>query len=153
MPEVPTILVPIIAIIIIGGVFTIFITSRLVKRAKLAVELILPQSMPSEGVEIPIIRAFTGIKGWGPLAIAQNSIKPQLRLFESHMDYRVFIPKTATYGEIEQVVGFSSRYFNYMRFEFQDRSQTYTSYLVYEEEYRAVESFLRRKSIPVETRN
>jgi hypothetical protein len=153
MSDIEGILIIGIAVIIIGGVFAILITRRQIARAELAAKLIIPQLMPSEGVEIPIIRAYTGIKGWGALTVTQNSIKPLLRLFETQMDYRVFIPKTATYVEIEQVIGYCRRFFNYMRFEFRGRTQSFTAYLVNEEEYRAVENFLRRKGIPVETRN
>ena len=63
------------------------------------------------------------------------------------------MPKTATYGEIERVVGYCRRFFNYMRFEFSGRSQSFTAYLVNEEEYRAMESFLQSKGVRVETRN
>ena len=62
-----TIIIPVISLIIIGTVIAIIVNSRMIERARMATQFILPQAMPSEGVEIPIIRAFTGIKGWGAL--------------------------------------------------------------------------------------
>lgn len=142
-----------IGIVIFGAAFSVLISSRKIRRVQHAAELVIPDCLPRDGVDVPLLAAYAGWKTLGTLTFAENNIRPELHLFDDRLAYKVFRHRGASYSDIEFVKGISQRFFNRMRFGFRDCSLSFIVDLADELEYQAVEDFLRRKGVPIETRN
>jgi hypothetical protein len=59
--------------------------------------------LPLEGVRVPIMAAYSGRKGFGPLSTARNNIAPMLTLHEDRVEYRVIFNASKPYSRIEKV--------------------------------------------------
>lgn len=62
-----------------------------------------PSSLPTDGLNIPLRASFSGMKRRPILALGHNSINPLLRLFEDHIESRVFLKSKKSYAEIEHI--------------------------------------------------
>jgi len=62
------------------------------------------QIIPPEGVSVPIIQSFSGLKPLGGLfGISHNNLNPKLTLYDDRIEYRVIIKGSKRYIDIEQV--------------------------------------------------
>lgn len=112
-------IIPIAFIIILVSVlFSIHVYRRKRKAVSTAKELILPNQMPSKGVNVPVLEAFAGLKTFGPITFWHNNLCPALVLYEDHFEYQAFRMKSAQYSDIEMVRSFRSKYYNRMRIGF-----------------------------------
>ena len=136
-----------ITIILISAFVSLRVFARKRKAVRSARDILLPNALPPEGVEIPLIAAYSGLKALAPVTFSQNNIYPRLILFEDHFDYKVILKKSAYYGDIEGLYSFRSRYYNKLRFHLYNSSLFFTAVLPDERMLEAVLSFLAAKGV------
>ena len=108
------------AIIII--ILSFIISGMILRRKRLAVsaplERIIPGMIRTEGLDVPVLETYAGLKQLAPITFVQNNLNPNLILFDDHFEYKVLRRKSTRYSEIESVHSFMSRYTNKLRFNF-----------------------------------
>ncbi len=112
----------------------------------------LPDPMPLTGIDVPIIGSYGGIKGWGLLAISENTINPYLTLYDDYMDYRVLVKKSVDYSQIKDIREVTIIFNSYIRFTFHDRSLTFGVRLINKEIMHEITDFFRARGIPIKGR-
>ena len=63
----------------------------------------IPDSIPAEGIKIPLKVAFSGIKNIPLLSLAHNSLNPKLILFEEATETKVTSASRRPLSEIETI--------------------------------------------------
>jgi len=107
-----------LTVILTMTIISFRILGRRWKAVEKAVDMILPESMPAEGVEIPLVEAASGLKALAPVTFAHTNIGPKLILYENRFDYKVFFKRSALYSDIESLRVYRSRFFNRLTFKF-----------------------------------
>lgn len=136
-----------IGVIVISLFFSVRTLRRKYKAVDRAKELIIPNQIPHEGVNVPILEGLAGYKPFGPVTFWQNNFAPRLVLFEDHIEYKVFRKRTARYSEIEKIHAVRSKFFNRLRFSFQHTDVSFTAVFTEKELLERVLDFLEMKGI------
>jgi len=142
-----TLIISVVAVIIVGSAFSFFVLGRKRKATRKIISNDIVRSMSSDGVEIQILESFSGIKGLAPLAFGGNNLNPKLILYEDHLEYKVLVRKQAYYSDIENLWSLRSRYYNKLRFTFNNRSSYFTAVFGNEETLQTVLNFLNTKGV------
>ena len=136
-----------IGVIAIGVFFSVRTLRRKFKAVEGAKELIIPNQMPTEGVNIPILEALAGFKSFGPIIFWHNNIAPRLVLFEDHIEYQALRLKKARYYEIEEVHSIRGKFYNRMRINFKDTNVSFSAVFTDKELLERVLNFLETKGV------
>jgi len=142
-----SIIITIITLIIISSAFTFVVLDRRRKVSRKIITADLTQAMSTEGLDIPILDAYAGLKGLAPIALANNNFRPKLILFDNHMEYRVLVRKRAYYSDIASIRSYRSRFYNKLRFTFNNKSNYFTAVFGNEETLQTVLNFLGERGI------
>lgn len=142
-----------IVIILLSAWISLRLLARKRRLVNESVSLSIPDIIPEEGMDVPLLNSFAGIRGLGSATFIQNTINPRLALFNDRVELRVIYPRKAFFSDIRRVAGVSQPYFNRMRFEFKDRIITITVEPGSQSAYQELARFLESKGVQVETKN
>jgi len=137
----------VIAVIMIGSAFSFIVFVRMKRAARKIGAEDLWHMSSVDGVDIPILESFSGLKWLVPLVFGRNHINPKLVLFPDHLDYKVLFRKSALYRDIASIRSFRSQFYNKVRFVFYDTPAFFTAVFGNEETLQAVLKFLAEKGI------
>jgi hypothetical protein len=136
-----------IAIVLISAFFSIWLLSRKRQAAEEAAGMIFPDAMPANGVEIPLLDAYAGIKALAPITFTHNGIGPKLVLYEDRLDYKVFVSRSALFSEIEGLLAYRGRFFNRLLFKFTNSNLFFMAVLPDEKILERILRFFEAKGI------
>lgn len=86
-----------------------------------------PYVLPPEGVAIPLLASFTGLRGVPLLSLSRNSINPALHLHPDRVVYRVVGRRTKPLANIRQVTVMTAPFTRNVDFEFLDSMFSFTA--------------------------
>jgi hypothetical protein len=145
----------IIATAIVGLGF--LISMLILRRNRTAVSeipfKINPKAIPTEGIRIPVLRTYSGLKRLAPVTFIENKIFPRLVLFDGHFDYQVLGKRSVRYDNIEAVHSYTSKYYNKLRFDFNHSGVFFMVVFANQETLYSVLDFLTNKGIYTQTGN
>lgn len=134
-------------IITICMIFIFLIPWKKQRAALLIIDSVIPNEIPAEGVQVPVLNAFAGFKGLAPITFSQNHINPKFILYENYFEYQVFLIKSAKYSEIESLRCYRGRFINKMLFKFSHSNVFYAIFLTDELVLERILVFLAAKGI------
>ena len=105
-----------------------------------------PDSIPAEGINIPLKMSFSGIKNLPLLSFTHNSINPKLLIFEDATETRVLRSKRRPIAEIESINVSLVLGTLYLNINWTNRWFDFTG-AVEETTLLAVVAFFRRKNV------
>lgn len=110
----------VIATAVIGLGFLISMVILRRNRASVSdpISKINPNAIPTEGIRIPVLRTYSGLKRLAPITFIENKVSPRLVLFDDHFDYQVLRKRSARYDKVEAVHSYTSKYYNKLRIDF-----------------------------------
>ncbi|HUV16686.1 MAG TPA: hypothetical protein VMW28_09015 [Pelolinea sp.] len=146
------IIITAMVIIFLAAIITLRLANRKSEAVNQSGNFFIPDLMPDNGVNVPVLETFAGIKGLGNLTFAQNNFRPRFLLFNDHMEFKVLFSRKAFYSEVSFMMGISQRYFNRMRFNFEDKLLTFTAALANQREFDQVTQFLESKGVSIDKR-
>jgi hypothetical protein len=143
--------ITIIAILIVLFAFGISMIAlrRNIKVFKRSSTDFLQEALMSGVLDVPVLAAYTGIKGFGALCFAENNFNPSLVLYHGSMEYKVLSTHSADYSQVELVRCTSFLTFHLIRFIFNDRLRTFSAHVVSKEVLQTVAEFLRNRGVEV----
>jgi len=153
MSSIEIIIIIIIFFIILGFLIKTLSAGRKTRQLLQKATVMIPDSIPSDGVSVPVVESFIGLRGLDAWTFVQNSLNPKFTLFGEYLEYRVIIKRRLNLSDIEKIKGISRKYFNRMRFYFKNKGLTMTVHLFSRESYHVLEDFFKRRGIAVETRD
>jgi hypothetical protein len=106
-----------------------------------------PKSISSEGLQIPVLRTYSGLKALYPVTFVENKISPHLILYSDHLAYRVLRKRSFRYDMIERVDSYSSKYYNKLNFSFSNSGVFFMAVFANQETHKSVLDFLAKKGI------
>jgi hypothetical protein len=65
--------------------------------------MIIPETLPAEGLDIPLRAAFLVLRPFPLLAVAHNNAAPVLTLFPTHLEYRVLTRARRDYADLDLI--------------------------------------------------
>jgi hypothetical protein len=104
-------------------------------------------SISSEGMQIPVLRTYSGLKVLYPVTFLENKISPRLILHSDHFEYRILRKRSSRYETIERVDSYTSKYYNKLTFRFTDSSVFFMAVFGNQETLTSVLDFLAKKGI------
>jgi hypothetical protein len=131
--------------------FSLVISFRILVRKRKAVaaawEKSFPNTMPVEGVDMPVLESYSGLKALAPVTFAQNGIAPKLIFYEDRFEYRVYRKRSALYSEVESLRAYRSRFYNRLQFKFTNSDLFFMVVLTDESILQKIVDFLGVKGI------
>lgn len=136
-----------IVVVAVGAVIAMYVTRQRRLREFADQAFLLSSGMlPLEGIRVPLLASYGGIKGLGPLAFGRNNLNPLLRLYEDRVEVRVLFKRQRTFNEIEKV----DTYFNQRHLKlFYNDGGTFAAYIPNREALAAVVRFFERKGVAI----
>lgn len=138
-----------LGIIVFATSITFLVLFRKYKIVEQSSQLVIPDTLPAGGIEIPVLETYSGIKGMGALNIAQNNFNPMLVLYNSSMEYRVLKSRSVDYSQIMHVRCKSLLFFNWLQFTFHNSSLTFSAHIADQKTLQMIAGFLRSKDLQV----
>lgn len=145
----------IVATTIIGAGFLVsmFILRRNRRVVSKPIPNIVTGTIATRGLQVPVLRTYSGIKRLAPVTFVENKMSPKFVLFEDHFVYRVLRTRRVLYDEVEQAYSFSSRYYNKLRINFIHSGVFFMVVFANQETLNSVLNFLAKKGIHAQTGN
>ena len=141
------------AIIGLGFLISMIILRRNRKAVSEIPSKINPDAIPTEGIRIPVLRTYSGLKRLAPVTFIENKISPRLVLFDDHFDYQVLHKRSVRYDKIEAVHSYTSKYYNKLRFDFTHSGVFFMVVFANKETLSSVLDFLKKKGVYSHTGN
>jgi hypothetical protein len=141
------------AIIGLGFLISMLILRRNQTAISEKISKIYPGAIPTEGIQIPVLRTYSGLKRLAPVTFIENKLAPCLVLFENHFEYQVLRKRSATYDQVEAVHSYASKYYNKLRIDFTHSGVFLMIVFANQETLFAVVDFLAKKGIHTQTGN
>lgn len=100
-----------------------------------------------DGVEIPLLAAFIGLKSIKFFTFGYNNLNPRLRFFNDHLEYKCFRTQRRAYSEIQciKVLSAKSLATQNLELHFKNSSFKYVFNVVNAETLRKALEFLENK--------
>ena len=136
-----------VTLILPGFIISLVIFRRKRQAEAAHIYTIVPDMLPAEGLEVPVLDTLAGLKAFAPVTFAQNRLNPKLVLFDDQMDYKVLRSRSAKYSEIESVHSYASRYYNRLQFNFRHTSMFLMAVFANADTLKSVVDFLASKGI------
>jgi hypothetical protein len=135
------------AVIGVGFMVSMFILRE--NRASVTEKIyeINAKSISSEGLQIPVLRTYSGLKALYPVTFVENKISPHLVLYKDHFAYRVLRKRNFRYDMIERVDSYSSKYYYKLNFSFSNSAVFFMAVFGNQETHKSVLDFLAKKGI------
>lgn len=141
----------VITILLISAATAFYVIRKRVRAINEFSRLTIPEFLPTEGLNIPVMETCTGIKGTAVISILQNDFNPKLILYDTHMEFRVFALRSVDYSQIKSIREVPFFFIKYLQFIFNDRTFTLNVSLASRETSNQLADFFRRKGIAVHT--
>ena len=107
----------------------------------------IPDSIPAEGIKIPLKVAFSGIKNIPLLSLAHNSLNPKLILFEEATETKVTSASRRPLSEIETIDVTLPLRTLHLTINWKNRWFDFTAAIESEETMLGIVRFFQRKGI------
>jgi len=136
-----------ISIIVVSTFLSFYILKRKREAAQTFIESALLENIPTNGVEIPILQAYSGFKAFAPITFNGNNFNPKLVLYSDHFEYQVLFKKCAFYSDIESIRNHKSRFFNTLQIKFNNSAIFYKAVFGNPEVLQKVVDFFAERGI------
>ncbi|OGC06537.1 hypothetical protein A2526_04895 [candidate division WOR-1 bacterium RIFOXYD2_FULL_36_8] len=105
------------------------------------------ENLSPEGLQIPIIGAYTGIKDIPYWAIARNTFNPFLKIFPDKIEYRVILKHKKNLDQIESIDCYELIGIKNIRFNFADSPFSFSANLLNVENLKKVLQYFKNNGI------
>lgn len=113
----------------------------------------IPQSIPTNGFEVPVLAAFTGLKRLPrQVSFAHNNINPSLTLYEYRLDCKVVLKKSILFSKIEKVDIWDTIATRNIQIYVRDREDLISANLLNRRNLAQVLTFLKDRNVPLSDR-
>lgn len=112
-------------------------------------EIELPDPLPPDGVPIPILATFVGLRGVPLLSLGHNSLRPIFRLYPDAIETRVYRKRRRPYSEIERVHVVTAPWTRNVEIDWRGSVLTFAANVRQEPWRRAVLRFLADRGAPL----
>lgn len=136
-----------IAIVLVGFLVSMVTLKKNRTAVGKATGKITPGTIPAEGIRIPILRTYFGLKRLAPVTFIENKFSPSLVLFNDHFEYRVLRRRSTGYDRIEAVFSYTSKYYNKLRINFTHSGAFFMVVFANQKALEEVLDFLKKKGI------
>ena len=113
----------------------------------------VPQTIPFEGFEVPVLATFTGQRGLPrQLTKSHNNLNPSLILFEDRLECRVILQKAILLAEIENVDIWDTFATRNLQVYIKGKEDLFSANLFNRRNLAQVLSFLKNRSVLLSSR-